>query len=146
MSPRHPFGNQATFGRGCRPGEAAKIEAPDIDWEVATALIRRHKTARHGKRRVLYLTPAIMELLRPLAARYPTGALLRNRIGKPWTKATIGMSIRKASRMAGVPRKIAYGYRHTYATDALADGIPDAVVAELLGHSSTAMLHKHYSH
>lgn len=133
-------------GTGCRPGEAAKIEAPDIDWEAATVAIRKHKTAHHGKRRVLYLSAAMVALLRPLAEIHPSGALLRNRIGKKWTKANIGMSIRKAARKAGVSRKIAYGYRHTYATDALADGIPDAVVAELLGHSSTAMLHKHYSH
>jgi integrase len=43
-------------------------------------------------------------------------------------------------------KAIAYGYRHGFATDALANGVPDAQVAELLGHSGTAMLHKHYSH
>jgi integrase len=41
---------------------------------------------------------------------------------------------------------IAYGYRHSFATDALAKGVPDTQVAELLGHSGTAMLHRHYSH
>jgi len=43
-------------------------------------------------------------------------------------------------------KAIAYGYRHGFASDALANGVPDAQVAELLGHSGTAMLHKHYSH
>lgn len=33
-----------------------------------------------------------------------------------------------------------------FATRALAAGESDAVVAALLGHSSTAMIHKHYSH
>lgn len=33
-----------------------------------------------------------------------------------------------------------------FATDALSKGVPDATVAALLGHSGTAMLHKHYSH
>jgi hypothetical protein len=28
----------------------------------------------------------------------------------------------------------------------LAHGVPDAPVAELLGHSGTAMLHRHYAH
>ena len=42
-------------------------------------------------------------------------------------------------------RPISYD-RHTCATDALAHGVPDAQVAELLGHSGTAMLHKHYGH
>jgi integrase len=40
----------------------------------------------------------------------------------------------------------AYPYRHTWATRALAAGIPDTHVAALLGHASTAMVHKHYSH
>lgn len=40
----------------------------------------------------------------------------------------------------------AYGYRHAFATEALAAGVPDAHVAALLGHTSTAMLHRHYSH
>jgi integrase len=43
-------------------------------------------------------------------------------------------------------RIVPYGYRHGLATDALASGVADAQVAELLGHSGTAMLHRHYSH
>ena len=41
---------------------------------------------------------------------------------------------------------IAYGYRHSFATTALANGVPDAQVAALLGHASTTILHQHYSH
>jgi integrase len=51
-----------------------------------------------------------------------------------------------ARERAGLNGKTAYGLRHTFATDALANGVPDAQVAELLGHSGTAMLHKHYAH
>ncbi len=131
---------------GCRPAEAAQLTATDLDWDAGTATVRQHKTMRKGKRRVLYLPPAAVTLLRELAAQRPTGTLFRNRIGKPWTRAAIGMAMRKASREARLPSKIAYGYRHAFATDALAAGVPDAHVAELLGHSSTAMLHKHYSH
>jgi hypothetical protein len=40
----------------------------------------------------------------------------------------------------------ARGNRHAFATDALANGVPDVQVAELLGHSGTAMLHRHYAH
>ena len=131
---------------GCRPGEASQLTAADIDWEAGTAVIRQHKTMRKGKRRVLYLPPAAVTMLRELATQRPTGTLFRNRIGKPWKRGTIGAAMRKAGQVAGLPRKIAYGYRHAFATDALAAGVPDAQVAELLGHSSTAMLHKHYSH
>ena len=44
-------------------------------------------------------------------------------------------------------RVMAYGLgRHSFATEALSAGVPDAVVAALLGHTSTEMVHAHYSH
>lgn len=131
---------------GCRPGEAAKLSAIEVDTESGVATPRKHKTEKAGKRRTLYLPPAALDLIRPLLDRYPTGPLFRNRIGNGWRRATLGAAMRKASQKAGLPRKILYGLRHTFATDALAAGVPDAQVAELLGHSSTAMLHRHYSH
>jgi integrase len=50
----------------------------------------------------------------------------------------------RLQRKLGI-RAAAYGLRHTFATDALARGVPDAQVAALLRHSGTTMLHKHYS-
>lgn len=79
------------------------------------------------------------------AERYPTGALLRNRLGKPWTPKGIVWAMLKLRAKAGV-KAIAYGYRHTFATDGLASGLPETHVAGLLGHDSTAMLNKHYFH
>lgn len=43
-------------------------------------------------------------------------------------------------------RQTVYGYRHGFAIDALARGVPDATVAALLGHADTSMLHRHYGH
>jgi integrase/recombinase XerD len=131
---------------GCRPAEAAQLTAADIDWDAKTATVRQHKTVRKGRRRVLYLPPNALAMLSELAVQRPDGTLFRNRIGRPWTRAAIGMAMRKAGKVAGLSGKIAYGYRHAFATDALANGLPDAHVAELLGHASTAMLHRHYSH
>jgi integrase len=131
---------------GCRPSEAASLTAADVDIPNGVAVLTRHKTAHHtGKPRVVVLTPAAVDVLRPLMAEYPDGPLLRNGRGRPWTKDAVVLAVRRAADRAGV-RATAYGYRHTYATDALAAGVPDAHVAALLGHSSTAMLHKHYSH
>lgn len=43
-------------------------------------------------------------------------------------------------------KKFAYGHRHTFITDALAGGTPEAVTAALVGHTSTQVLHRFYSH
>jgi integrase len=61
------------------------------------------------------------------------------------TPQSVTKRMARLCRKAGV-KAIAYGYRHTFATDALANGVPDAQVAALLGHSGTTMLHRHYSH
>ncbi|HXD85840.1 MAG TPA: site-specific integrase [Urbifossiella sp.] len=131
---------------GARPSELARLEAKNIDFSNRIAELREHKTAeKTGKPRLLVLTEKAAAILQELAEQYPEGSLLRNASGKPWKKDGIGLAMRRASKSAGV-KAIAYGYRHAYATQALANGVPDATVAALLGHSSTAMLHKHYSH
>jgi len=131
---------------GARPSELAKMEAHHIDFANGVAMLTDHKTAHHtGKPRLIMLTPKAVELLKAQAEANPTGALLRNARGNAWHKDAIGHAMRRACKEAGV-KAIAYGYRHTFATAALVKGVPDATVAALLGHSGTAMLHKHYSH
>jgi integrase len=60
-------------------------------------------------------------------------------------RVTKFMGIWKFSRKVGV-RLTAVGCRHSFCTDALAAGLPETHVAALLGHSSTAMITKHYGH
>ncbi len=61
---------------------------------------------------------------------------MRTKRGNPWTGRSITERMQKLKKTAGV-KAMAYGF----ATDALKNGLPDAQVAALLGHSSTAMLH-----
>lgn len=130
---------------GARPSEAIAITAENFDPAAGVVRLREHKTAHRGKSRALYLTPAAVRLLSGLRERHRTGPLLRNGHGRPWRKDAIVLAMSRLRGRTGV-KATAYGYRHTFATDALAAGVPDAQVAELLGHSSTAMLHRHYSH
>jgi integrase len=134
------------YSTGARPGEVAAITAANFDAEAGLVRLKDHKTAHKGKARVLYLTPEIVALLMRQRDRYPTGPLLRNRNGKPWNCWAIVKAMEVTRERAGIPHAVTYGLRHSFATDALANGVPDAQVAELLGHSGTAMLHKHYSH
>jgi integrase len=131
---------------GCRPGEAAAITATNFNADNGTVRLKEHKNSHRGKERIIYLSPAVVDLLKRQRERYRTGPLLRNRCGRAWTTWAVVEAMQATRARAGVGSKVCYGYRHTFATDALANGVPDAQVAELLGHSGTAMLHKHYSH
>jgi integrase len=133
---------EALYLTGARPGELAGLTVADV---AETIPLKAHKTAHKGKARVLYLSPAALAFFRE-HGKGRSGLLFVNRYGRKWTADAIGKSMRAACRRAGLPVKHAYGYRHGYATQALASGVPDATVAALLGHSGTAMLHRHYSH
>lgn len=131
---------------GARPGEVCGITAENFDAANGVVVLTTHKTDRTGRPRLLFLTPEAVELLTAQRAKFPTGSLLRSTKGVPWRSRSLVQAMRKLRKKAGVPNAIAYGYRHTLATDALAKGVPDATVAALLGHTSTVVLHANYSH
>ena len=130
---------------GARPGEVCRIAAENFDREACVAKLAEHKTDRTGKPRLVFLPPDVCGMLKAQAERYGSGPLLRSRKGEPYTARTITKAMQYLRRKTGV-KAIAYGYRHGFATQALVNGVPDATVAALLGHGSTAMLHRHYSH
>jgi site-specific recombinase XerD len=144
-SPNFKLVLQVLHGTGCRPGEAARITAENYYPDAGVARLNEHKADHTGRPRLIYLPADVAELLAKQRERYQTGPLLRTHSGNPWTGRSITEAMQKLKRKAGVCA-MAYGYRHSFATDGLAKGLPEAHVAELLGHSSTAMLHKHYAH
>jgi site-specific recombinase XerD len=67
--------------------------------------------------------------------------------GRPWT----GNKVQK--RLNGLRRKLhiqervyAYALRHSFASNALANGHNTATVAELMGHADTTMVSRVYGH
>ena len=130
---------------GCRPGEACKVTAEAFHADAGCVILHDHKTEKTGKPRVIFLSPELAELFKVQAERYPKGALLRTSWGTPWNAQSVNLMVRRLGKRCGF-KAMPYGYRHGFATAGLSNGIPDAQVAALLGHSSTAMLHRHYSH
>lgn len=137
----------AWYQTGARPSELARLRAEHIDWAKGVIVLSRHKTIRkQGKPRIIYLTPAMEEILRRRLAGATSGYVFTGRRGNPWNRNSIYQRFQwlreKHPELQGIT---AYSFRHSFATDALERGVPEAVVAELLGHSSTQMLYRHYA-
>jgi len=131
---------------GARPGEIAGLTAADVDLDSKTVILGDHKTAdQTGRDRLIMLPDEAVTILQRLIARRSSGLLFPGQKGQRLTANNVACRMRRLCERLGV-KAFCYGYRHTFATDALANGVPDAQVAELLGHKGTAMLHKHYSH
>lgn len=113
--------------------------------------IRKGKTTRKtGRKRVIPLTEALAATLRPLAARYAEGPILRNTRGEPWTENAVNTQMRRLRgrlERAGkeTPELVPYSLRHLFATDALDSGVPLATLATMMGNSPEIIM-KRYSH
>jgi integrase len=133
---------------GARPGELRRVTAANVNLELGVIALGEHKTAhRTGRPRIIYLTRAMIDLLRRLTSLHPEGPLFRGPLSKRGFSSN-GVRCRfrhlrkKLPHLKGV---IATAYRHSFATDALEKGVGIAQVAELLGHADTKMVSRHYS-
>jgi integrase/recombinase XerD len=139
----------AMMETGARPGEVRKVTAAHVNLDLGVWVFKEHKTAkRTHKQRIIYLNEAMIELTRKLVAMYPEGPLFRGpRSKRGNTRNGIRCRFRrlreKLPHLAGV---VSYCMRHSFATNALVNGVGIAQVAELLGHVDTSMVSAHYAH
>jgi integrase len=129
---------------GCRPGELAEATAADLDIRNKT-LVVRNKTRRSTGRstRTVYLFPEALKILAKAAKAHPTGPLLRAARGGAWKKDARDKAFTQVRDQVGTKETL-YVFRVGWVTDALAGGVPAAIVAELAGHSTLVMM-KHYA-
>src|SRR5437868_1359411 len=75
---------------GARPGEVRKLSREHVNLQIGAWVFQQHKTkGKTGRPRVVYLTPAMLELTKDLLRRQPDGPLFRNSRGEPWTKDAV---------------------------------------------------------
>ena len=131
---------------GARPySEAAQITAEMIQWEESCIPLLKHKNARKGKKRCIYLTDEAKEILRKLCAKRPTGPLFRTRNDRAYNRSNIIGAFRRLEKRLGVATFNPYSFRHTYITEALERGLTADIVAELVGNTPKTVA-KYYSH
>lgn len=132
------------WSTGCRPKEARDLEARHVHLDSSVCLMRSDESKKE-KPRAIFLTEETKEILKRLIEKYPTGKLFKNRRGNPWTKDSVKCRLTRISKKVGF-RVIAYGTRHSYATEGLTNGVDSIVLAQLMGHSNTNMIANVYSH
>jgi integrase/recombinase XerD len=86
----------------------------------------------------------------PITARLcqedPIGPIFRSRLrGRPFTKAALVERFRKLRTHVDFHAS-PYTIRHTFATDAILQGVDLITIKELMGHEDLHMLEKIYQH
>jgi integrase len=139
----------AMMETGARPGECRKVTAAHVNLELGVWVFSEHKTAkRTGKPRIIYLNAAMVELTRKLVEKYPEGPLFRGpRNKKGFSRNGVRCRFRRLrEKLPHLKGVISYTARHSFATQALVNGVGLAHVAELMGHVDTSMVSSHYAH
>ena len=155
---------------GLRLGELLGLAWSDLDLAGGTLTVRRSlaegrdggwalaepKSAR--SRRTIPLAAIARDALRRRQAQQAAeqsaagtawqdrdGLIFTDSVGRPMRPDRVQHGFARARIAAGLPRIRFHDLRHTAATLMLAEGVPLAVISELLGHAGIAITASHYA-
>ena len=134
---------QAALQTGCRYSELGRVQVQDFRHDKLH--VTKSKTGR--ERWVTLTEEGVAFFARLTAGRAGDEPLLRRRGDGTWQKDHQQLPIAaacKAARLA--PRITFHGLRHTYASLAIAAGMPLMILARNLGHVDLTMVTRHYGH
>lgn len=127
------------YSTGMRRSEAAGLTDKDVDLIDCSFRV----TGKGNKQRIIPFGPELHTLitqykqLRDETVGGPTGSLLTNEEGKGLSPAQVTQIAHKyLSQYPNLARKGAHVFRHSFATNMLAEGADLMAVKELLGHAS----------
>jgi integrase len=140
-----PFADllELAWDTGARAQELWKLEARHVQ---GAAWVFPAKEAK-GKRRprIIHLTDKALAITQRLMMKYPTGKLLRNEDGVPWTRHAVSCRFLRLKKKIG-EKLCLTNFRHTFCSHALMNGVDGVVVSKLMGHTSTRMIETVYGH
>jgi site-specific recombinase XerD len=132
---------------GCRPTELRLIEARWVNhdarcWEFPDDPDLPPKL----QGRVVMLNDTAWQITERLCRENTDGPIFRSRIrNKPYSKAALVERFRKLRAHVDFHAS-PYTIRHTFATDAILQGVDLITIKELMGHEDLRMLEKIYQH
>lgn len=146
---------------GMRVGELMALRIEDIDFNAREIHVCRTKVGRTGNdfnapktragdRYIPIVYDKALDRLKSLRCAGKvtrmTGLLFRTRSGNAWNYNNVRRVWIKVCAAAGIQLKHIHAFRHTFATYALAKGIPVLEVARILGHSTATTTLSMYGH
>lgn len=152
---------------GARPGEMANATPGHYDRTAGTITFRGNATTgykwknatKHGKDRIIHLTPRLIEIIdRRISRQGASGLIFRTEAGKPFGDAKKRggehmWRLRRTKKVGGYLLRekkhseenvILYALRHTFGTRAVKK-VPVKILADIMG-TSVAMIEKFYGH
>jgi integrase len=131
---------------GCRPQEARLLEARHCDPNGRRWIYPASESKTKKFPRVVYLNDNAFKITARLLKENRHGHIFRNSKGQPWTSNGIRCRFRRLQTKLRFPGLCAYAIRHTFATEALKNGVDPVTLATLMGHSDVTMLARTYQH
>jgi integrase len=130
---------------GCRYGELCRADVRDFNPDSSSLLVRESKG---GKPRHIPLDDEGAAFLASVSAgRRSTDPLFIRADGERWGKSHQRRPLLEACAVAKIEPAIGFHIlRHTWASLRIMAGLPLMVAAQVLGHSDTRMVEKHYGH
>ena len=127
-----------------RPGAMASLTAGDFDKRTAELTIAKDKDGR--PRRIVVPAGAAELLTQQAKGKLPGAPMFMRANGKAWDKDSWKHPITSAVKAAGLPDAVtAYTLRHSTITDLVRLGLPLLTIAQISG-TSAEMIERHYGH
>jgi integrase len=129
---------------GARPQELRAAEIRHFD-RRGGCLRFPAEESKGGLARVVMLPPEAIRVVERCVKGRRHGAIFQDTKGGAWTRGGLRSAIRLIVKRCGV-KFDAYTLRHSYATDALMNGVDSMTVGILMGHVDPSMVGKVYQH
>lgn len=130
---------------GCRPTEARNLKVEHVDLKNNMAIFPSSEAKGKRHERVIFLPPQAAEVLKRQLETYQSGFVFRNTHGNQWRRNALSCRFKRLREKIG-KQLCAYAMRHSYATEGLKRGVDSLTLAQIMGHSDTTMLSRHYAH
>jgi integrase len=129
---------------GCRYGELCRADVGDFNADAFALLVRESKG---GKPRWVPLDDDGAAFLATVTAgRSPSAPLFARADGERWGASHQTRPLLAACTAVTIDPCGFHQLRHSYASHRVMGGMPLIAVANVLGHSDTRMVEKHYGH